>query len=538
MKKMLIAITFFSIMLVSINAQDVVITGNITTNTELTANNTYLLKGLVRVQSGATLTIQAGTKIYGANDGSPDPASALIIKPGGKLIANGTELNPIIFTSEFTKLGSSRLPTYGDWGGIIILGNAPINVAGGTAVIEGPGDTFGGTNPDDDSGILRFVRIEYTGFAYSLNNEINGLTMGGVGRTTILENIQVSFCGDDSFEWFGGNVNAKNLISYRAWDDDFDTDFGYQGKLQFLLAIRDPQIADQSTSNGFESDNDGSGSTNTPRTSPTWWNVTLIGPKANSGTTINSLFGRGMHLRRSSLNKISNAVIMGWPRGIRLDGTNTIAGAIDGSMYVNNTIIAGWTSSALDTVSAGGQTFDINTWYTNSGGRTYPTNAEVMLTDPFNLANPNVTPLPGSPVLTGGATPPNDGFFDITANHPGALSDDPAKNWTLNWTTYPSGVTDVENNASQIITDFKLEQNYPNPFNPSTLINFSVPEAAQVKLSVYNILGQEVAVLVDEFVNAGSYSKAFNATGISTGLYIYRLESNNVSISKKMTLLK
>ena len=538
MKKMLIAITFFSIMLVSINAQDVVITGNITTNTELTANNTYLLKGLVRVQSGATLTIQAGTKIYGANDGSPDPASALIIKPGGKLIANGTELNPIIFTSEFTKLGSSRLPTYGDWGGIIILGNAPINVAGGTAVIEGPGDTFGGTNPDDDSGILRFVRIEYTGFAYSLNNEINGLTMGGVGRTTILENIQVSFCGDDSFEWFGGNVNAKNLISYRAWDDDFDTDFGYQGKLQFLLAIRDPQIADQSTSNGFESDNDGSGSNNTPRTSPTWWNVTLIGPKANSGTTINSLFGRGMHLRRSSLNKISNAVIMGWPRGIRLDGTNTIAGAIDGSMYVNNTIIAGWTSSALDTVSAGGQTFDINTWYTNSGGRTYPTNAEVMLTDPFNLANPNVTPLPGSPVLTGGATPPNDGFFDITANHPGALSDDPAKNWTLNWTTYPSGVTDVENNASQIITDFKLEQNYPNPFNPSTLINFSVPEAAQVKLSVYNILGQEVAVLVDEFVNAGSYSKAFNAAGISTGLYIYRLESNNVSISKKMTLLK
>jgi hypothetical protein len=538
MKKMLIVITFFCLMLVSINAQDVVITGNITTNTELTANNTYLLKGLVRVQSGATLTIQAGTKIYGANDGSPDPASALIIKPGGKLIANGTELNPIIFTSEFTKLGSSRLPTYGDWGGIIILGNAPINVAGGTAVIEGPGDSFGGTNPDDDSGILRFVRIEYTGFAYSLNNEINGLTMGGVGRTTILENIQVSFCGDDSFEWFGGTVNAKNLISYRAWDDDFDTDFGYQGKLQFLLGIRDPQIADQSTSNGFESDNDGSGSLNTPRTSPTWWNVTLIGPKANSGTVINSLYGRGMHLRRSSLNKISNAVIMGWPRGIRLDGTNTIAGAINGTMWVNNAIIAGWTSSALDTVSAGGQTFDINTWYTNSGGRTYPTNAEVMLTDPFNLANPNVTPLPGSPALTNGATPPNDGFFDITANYPGALNDDPAKNWTLNWTTYPSGVTDVENNESQIITDFKLEQNYPNPFNPSTLINFSVPEAAQVKLSVYNILGQEVAVLVDEFVNAGSYSKAFNAAGISTGLYIYRLESNNFSISKKMTLLK
>jgi hypothetical protein len=131
------------------------------------------------------------------------------IKPGGKLVANGTELNPIIFTSEFTKLGSGRLPTYGDWGGIIILGNAPINVPGGTAVIEGPGDSFGGNNPDDDSGTLRFVRIEYAGFAYSLNNEINGLTMGGVGRTTILENIQVSFCGDDSFEWFGEMLMRK-----------------------------------------------------------------------------------------------------------------------------------------------------------------------------------------------------------------------------------------------------------------------------------------------------------------------------------------
>jgi hypothetical protein len=539
MKKMLIVITFFGLMLVSVNAQDVVITGNITSDLTLTANNTYLLKGLVRVQSGATLTIQAGTKIYGANDGSPDPASALIVKPGGKIIADGTELNPIIFTSEFNRTGSSRLPTYGDWGGVIILGNAPINVPGGTAIIEGPGDSFGGTNPDDNSGILRYVRIEYTGFAYSLNNEINGLTMGGVGRGTTLEHIQVSFCGDDSFEWFGGNVNAKYLISYRAWDDDFDTDFGYTGKLQFLLGVRDPQIADQSTSNGFESDNDGSGSDNTPLTSPTWWNVTLIGPKANSGTVINSLYGRGMHLRRNSQNKISNAIIMGWPRGVRLDGNKTVAGAQNGTMWINNAIIAGWTSGAIETVNADQVVgFDVNTWYSNSGGRTYPTNDEVMLTDPFNLDNPNVTPLPGSPALTGGATPPNDGFFDVTATTPGALSDDPTENWTANWTTYPSGLVGVEDNATQIVTDYRLEQNYPNPFNPSTVIDFKLPEAAQVKLSVYNVLGQEVAVLVDEFVSAGSYSKTFNAKNLTSGLYIYTFEAGSTKISKKMTLLK
>jgi hypothetical protein len=161
-----------------------------------------------------------------------------------------------------------------------------------------------------------------------------------------------------------------------------------------------------------------------------------------------------------------------------------------------------------------------------------------MLTDPFNLANPNVTPLPGSPALTGGATPPNDGFFDVTATTPGALSDDPTKNWTANWTTYPSGTVGVEDNETQLVTEYRLEQNYPNPFNPSTVINFNLPQAAQVKLSVYNILGQEVAVLVDEFVNAGSYSKSFNAKNLTSGLYIYTLEAGSTKISKKMTLLK
>ena len=109
--------------------------------------------------------------------------------------------------------------------------------------------------------VMKYVRIEYPGIAYSPNNEINGLTFGGVGRGTTIDYIQVSYSGDDSYEWFGGTVNCKHLIAYRGWDDDFDTDFGYQGKLQFLVGLRDPEVADQSGSNGFESDNDGSGST-------------------------------------------------------------------------------------------------------------------------------------------------------------------------------------------------------------------------------------------------------------------------------------
>ena len=124
------------------------------------------------------------------------------------------------------------------------------------------GDAFyGGTDANDNSGVLRYVRIEFPGIAFTDNNEINGLTCGGVGAATTLEHVQVSYSGDDSFEFFGGTVNAKYLIAYRGWDDDFDTDFGYSGKIQFAVSLRDPEIADQSGSNGFESDNDGSGTT-------------------------------------------------------------------------------------------------------------------------------------------------------------------------------------------------------------------------------------------------------------------------------------
>lgn len=537
MKKMLMIATVFILTMLQANAQDIILQGNITSNLTLTANNTYMLKGLVRVQPPAVLTIEPGTFIFGANDGSPDPASALIIKPGAKIIANGTRQKPIVFTSEFARAGSTQQPTYGDWAGIIILGNAPINVPGGTAAIEGPGDTFGGNNPDDDSGILRYVRVEYTGFAYSLNNEINGITFGGVGRGTVMEYVQVSYCGDDSFEWFGGNMNAKYLVSYRSWDDDFDTDFGYNGKLQYLVCLRDPEVADQSSSNGFESDNDGSGSTNEPRTGPTYWNVTLVGPKFNSGTTINPLFTRGMHLRRSSLNKVSNAIVMGWPRGIRLDGVHTIAGAINGTMWVNNSIVSGWTSGALDTVNSGGQAFDINTWFTNSGGRTYANNADVMLTNPFDFLNPDFRPMPGSPALTGGGTPPADGFFDPSATFVGAFG---SENWMEGWTNFnPVGyVTSVDNNDAGVIADFRLEQNYPNPFNPGTTIQYSVPEAANVKITVTNIIGQQVAELVNDYKQSGTYIVGFDGTNLSSGAYIYKLEAGSTILSKKMTLLK
>ncbi len=304
------------------------------------------------------------------------------------------------------------------------------------------------------------------------------------------------------------------MIAYRGWDDDFDTDFGYNGKLQYLLSVRDPQIADQSQSNGFESDNDGTGSTNSPRTSPTWYNVTLIGPAATKTTQYNALYRRGMHLRRSSQNQINNALIMGWPDGILVDGTNTVADAKSGAMYIKNSIVAGSVLNNFRSTDATFQT-DMSTWFTGNGGRSFGENSAVKLIDPFNVANPNPMPQAGSPVFTGAATPPNDGFFDPTATFVGAFG---TKNWTERWS--------------------ELSQNYPNPFNPTTNIKFALPKEGNVRLSVYNMLGQQVAELVNGFKSAGSYSVEWNANNLATGVYVYRLEASGSIMTKKMMLVK
>ena len=513
----------------------ITLSGNITSDMTLTSDNSYLLSGLVRVMEGATLTIEPGTMIYGENA----TEGSLIIEPGAKIMAEGTVTEPIVFTSEFAAPGSSQAPERGDWGGVILLGKAPINPAGGTASIEGPGDTFGGNDPHDNSGILKYVRIEYAGVAYSPNNEINALTFGGIGDGTTIDYVQASFSNDDSYEWFGGTVHCSHLIAYRGIDDDFDTDFGFQGKLQFLLGIRDPQVADVvSGSNGFESDNDGSGSLNEPRTGPEYWNVTLIGPQATTDAAYSSDFKRGMHLRRSSQNKVNNALVLGWPTGILIDGVHTSEDAEANVTYVKNSIIAGSSKKALDTTSTN-SLLDINAWFTGNDSQIMTNTADVMLVSAFNINNPNALPLPGSPVLTGGGTPPNDGFFDPTATYIGAFG---AVDWTFGWArfipdTTTTGVKETKG-TDKLPTDFVLSQNYPNPFNPSTNIKYSIPEASNVRLTIYNVLGQKVAELVNAHKDAGNYVVTWNASNLASGIYIYRLEAGSVVMNQKMLLLK
>ncbi|NBU71628.1 MAG: hypothetical protein EBS53_09280, partial [Bacteroidetes bacterium] len=415
---------------------------DITTNTTWTKNNVYILNGFRYVKDGATLTIEPGTVIRG------DKASkgTLIIAKTGKIFANGTAAEPIVFTSN-EPVGSR---TYGDWGGVVVLGNALINVPGGSAQIEGgllgPDAFYGGTNDDDSSGVLRYVRIEFPGIAYQPNNEINGLTMGGVGRKTVIENIQVSFSGDDAFEWFGGTVNGKYLITHRAWDDDFDTDFGFSGKIQFALSIRDAAIADQSQSNGFESDNDGTGTTNAPITSPLFSNVTIIGPKENG--TPAALYRRAMHLRRNTRTSVYNSVFMGYPTGLHIDGSAAQGNATNNLMQLENVVLANMTNNFEQTSGA-------NTWtgmdaYFNSasrGNQTYASTSSLGMAPGYNsLTNPALLPASGSILLSGASfsnTRLTDPFF-MPVNHRGAFG---TIDWSANWSNFDPQMTRYDLNA-------------------------------------------------------------------------------------------
>ena len=241
------------------------------TGKQTLSEGTYLLKGWVYIASGAELTIEPGTVIKG----DKQTKAALIVEPGGKLYAQGTAQKPIVFTSEEAK--GNRKP--GDWGGLIICGNARNN-QGQMQIEGGPRTKHGGSNDSDNSGIISYVRVEFAGYPFERDKEINGITFGSVGSGTQVDHLQVSYCNDDSYEWFGGTVNAKYLVAYKGWDDEFDTDNGFSGKVQFGLSVRDSRIADTSQSNGFESDNCADGAAVDPYTTATFSNITFIGPMA------------------------------------------------------------------------------------------------------------------------------------------------------------------------------------------------------------------------------------------------------------------
>ena len=401
---------------VGIVSKTITLSGKITKDTTLFAKDVNYLSGVVYITKGVTLTIEAGAKVQGKS--GLDVAS-LVITRGAKIIAKGTAENPIVFTS------ASQNPQSGDWGGIVILGTAKVNqtltwkgaaVAGLTSVEGGINDTevgyglagsgdaaFPTGNDADNSGILQYARIEYAGYAYQPDNELNSLTMAGVGNGTTIDHIQVTYAKDDAYEWFGGTVNCKYLIAYKTQDDDFDTDFGYAGNVQFGIVLRDSAIADISTSEAFESDNDGKGSTLSPKTTAVFSNITAIGPRIDpTYGKGNSLFRAGAHIRRNTGISIMNSIIAGWPVAIQFDastGTAVDKNIDDSTIRIKNTTFAGNTENIKYTVSGtptGASSASLLTWFSNPFfGNTILNTAGpdvLKLIQPFNYTNPDFTP--------------------------------------------------------------------------------------------------------------------------------------------------
>jgi hypothetical protein len=439
---------------------------------------TYLLNGWVYVKDGATLTIEPGTVIRGskANKG------ALIIEKGAKIMAEGTMDSPIVFTSN--QDAGSR--SYGDWGGVIVLGKATVNKV--DPIIEGgPTSTYGGSDDADNSGILKYVRIEFPGIAFQPDKEINGLTLGAVGNGTTIDNIQVSYSGDDSYEFFGGTVNAKHLITFRGWDDDFDTDYGYRGMVQYAVALRDPAIADPgSGSNGFESDNDATGSTDTPLTNALFSNVSSFGPMATKETSINSNYKRAMHLRRNTSIQVYNTISAGWPTGLFIDGTAAQANATNGDLKVMNVFLSG-----NNTPLAGG--FD-STYFPDAAlkNQLLVSNDDLQLTDPFNLDAPDFMPEEGSPVLT-------------------------ASSW---YEGIPSAIDNT-------FEKDEIASVYPNPFSESATLQVDLTAVSVLSVKIYDVTGSLVQTLVNEKRPAGI--QQFTIQISRKGVYFAHIQANTTT---------
>ena len=548
MKKIISTISMALLAITFANAQAPVksITGNLNGTVNWSNDTIYMLTGKVYVKAGGTLNIAPGTIIKGD---VATAGSCLIVTRGGKINAVGTPTQPIVFTSSATPGNKST----GDWGGIVIAGNARINVTGGIGTFEGgnlanPDGTtsdgqYGGLNDLDNSGELKYVRIEYAGYPFAPNNELNGLTMGGVGSGTKISYIQVSYGLDDAFEWFGGTVNCDHLVSFRGNDDDFDTDFGFSGKVQFGVALRDTAVADAvSGANGFESDNDAAGSGNGPKTRAIFSNFTMVGPRHTgsvSDTNYNKNFKRGAHIRRNSEQSIFNSIFMGWPTGNHIDGDSCHKNADSSILVLQNNVITG---SKLNLDSVGGVTWNISPWYnaTANANTIYTANTDVMLTSPFDYFNPNFRPTSTSPMLSGAAfTNPKLATGFTSVNYRGAFGTD---DWTANWTNFNPDTASYTNGIFPLSINNTIKNTiaievYPNPATNVANIQFNLPTSSTVTLSIVDLNGKVVSSNTEK-LNAGNNKFMFNTNILSNGIYSVRLTSNEFVATQKLSVIK
>lgn len=535
--------------LITINDADLV-AGEVYT---WTSDNEYLISGVVFVEEGSELHIEPGTIIRGA-EGQGNNASALVITRGAKIFAEGTAEKPIIFTAQEDD-GTLTANDRGLWGGLVLLGRATTNnpepkQIEGINELTAEGDdraVYGGNDDDDSSGVLRYVSIRHTGIAIGdqAGNEIQGLTLGGVGRGTVIEYVESFASADDGFEWFGGTVDAKYLVSAFTSDDNFDWDEGFSGRGQFWFAIQGGDEA------GRIAEMDGSATeaeNTTPFAQPVLANVTYIGAGTNALPSGDG--NEALIFRDNTGGEYHNSIFtdFGSEQGLAItiedvnseDEFDSRKRLEAGDLVLRNNIWHGFSAGE-----------NIENYIPQDFVREYLTSSENQnqFTDPL-LRGINRTegskaldPRPHTESPAWGATfSLSDPWFS-EVNYIGAFD---GNNWMAGWTALDEKgylnneqVTNIEHIASEMPSSISLSQNYPNPFNPSTNISFTLQQPQTVSIKVYDMLGRELAVITNNTrFAAGTHTVTFDASSLASGIYLYRLSSGATTINRQMTLIK
>lgn len=395
---------------------------DIITNTVWASGKTYILEKSIFVES-AQLTIESGVTVKGDN------GSALIVTKDSKLFSRGRPDSPVVFTSNQPEGQRSR----GDWGGVVVLGKAPVNQP--DASIEGVAEndargSFGGNDSRHSCGVIEYTRIEFAGFEVYKNNELNGLTLGGCGSDTIVRNVQVHRALDDGIEMFGGTVDLKNIVVTGAADDSIDWDWGWTGRVQFLVVQQHAEVGD----NAFEGDNNGNDHNARPRSEPVFYNVTLAGTGQTAKTH------RGMVLREGTGGHFHNMIIDSY--GIEAidlrDEVTTLTGT--GKLTFTHNLVANTGKLGKDADESGADDDDFgfseHRWLTepqNSNQRRLDSALHMTARDPLD---PNFFSR-GQARQMAATTPPKSEFFDESATYAGALNPRLQTSWLTGWTAFP-----------------------------------------------------------------------------------------------------
>ena len=508
---------------ITITDADLVAGGSYTWN----ADQDYILDGYVFLEDGGVLTIEPGTVIKGkAEPSNGDNASALIISQGAQILASGTQNSPIIFTSEFDDLSNNSELTSDDkglWGGLIILGYGIVGVDNGTENIEGIPSTegratYGGTNNDDNSGVLQYVSIRHGGTALEANNEINGLTLGGVGSATKIEYIEVFANKDDGIEWFGGAVPVKNAVVAFCGDDSYDFDQSWDGKGQFWFSLQDESSNRAGEWDGSEA------SDLSPSVVFKLANATFIG----SGETNSNEDGNtALRIRDAAAAKVYNSIMMDFTdRAIRVDDDfegDSFDRLLDGDIDFKNNVL--WSFGAGSTVS------DI----TRAGDDQQPLidlvlNGGNQIVDPViggisRTTDGGLDPRMGSWAVNSGAATLDDTWFD-QVSYIGAFGN---SNWALGWTALDDYGYFGNLVSSIKSTDISIDvlDVFPNPFDTKINVNFTLEAQAEITIEIYSINGQLVSSTATP-KTAGEHTVTINLSELQAGNYLVSLKENNV----------